>query len=212
MTSKLNPWLAIPAADYEGHMGQATVAQLQFLARIFKEALETCDSRTIAYLGAATGTGLQYIDNKRTERVTAFDINQEYLAVSEQRYAKQISNLQTQVIDLDCYEGEGTQYSLIFAGLIFEYVDDQHLLANIHRWLSANGTLVVVLQLPQPLQEKVSKTTYSSVLSLSQIIQLKTVNEFKTLATKTGLKEIKGAEVTLVNGKEFYVGYYQRQS
>jgi len=43
-----NPWLQIPASDYEGHMGSPEVAQLTLLAQTFKEALNKYDSKSMA--------------------------------------------------------------------------------------------------------------------------------------------------------------------
>ncbi len=81
-----NPWLRIPASDYEGHMGSPNVAQQSFLAQTFKESLDNHDSSTIALLGCSTGNGLEYVNNNATQRVTAIDINPEYLEILRQRY------------------------------------------------------------------------------------------------------------------------------
>ncbi len=71
-----NPWLQIPASDYEGHMGNPKVAQLTLLAQTFKEALNKHESKSIALLGCAAGNGLEYINNNATRRITAIDNNQ----------------------------------------------------------------------------------------------------------------------------------------
>ena len=51
----INPWLRIPASDYEGHMSNPKVAQLRFLAQTFKESLDKHDSSTT--MGVAHGKG-----------------------------------------------------------------------------------------------------------------------------------------------------------
>jgi len=142
-----NPWLNIPASDYEGHMGLPEVDQLAFLGNVFKEALNKYDSRSLAYLGCATGNGLEYIDNKKTEQLTVIDINPEYLEILKTRYQKQIPNMEIIEADLCSYEGNGKRYSLIFAGLLFEYVSPETLLLKTANWIENEGVLFVVLQL-----------------------------------------------------------------
>jgi hypothetical protein len=70
-----NPWLLIPASDYEGHMGSPNVAQMSFLACTFQESIENHNARAIALLGCATGNGLEYVKANATRRVTAIDLN-----------------------------------------------------------------------------------------------------------------------------------------
>jgi hypothetical protein len=56
-----NPWLNIPASDYEGHMGLPEVDQWSFLGDLLKESLDKYDSRSFAYLGCTTGNVLEYL-------------------------------------------------------------------------------------------------------------------------------------------------------
>ena len=143
-----NPWLKIPAADYEGHMSSPSVAQQSFLAQTFKESLESHDSSTIALLGCATGNGLEHVDRDVTRRVTAIDINPEYLAKLRQCYGVSVPGLEIVETDLETCVIENQTFSLIFAGLIFEYLDPRKLLCKINGWLRSGGVLVTVLQLP----------------------------------------------------------------
>jgi trans-aconitate methyltransferase len=124
----INPWLNIPASDYEGHMSSPNVGQLSFLAKTFKESLENHDCRTVALLGCATGNGLEYIKNEVSHRVTAVDINPEYLKILQQRYGDSIPGLEIVRDDLHKCQLEEKAYTLIFAGLVFEYLDPQVLL------------------------------------------------------------------------------------
>jgi len=52
-----NPWLHIPASDYEGHMSSPHIDQQQFLAQIFQESLSKYDNASMALLGCTTGNG-----------------------------------------------------------------------------------------------------------------------------------------------------------
>jgi len=101
-----NPWLKIPASDYEGHMRLPGVNLLSFLGDLLKESLEKYDSRSFAYLGCATGNGLEYIRNDKTHKVTAIDINPEYLSILRNRYQRKIPNLEIVETDLNDYQGK----------------------------------------------------------------------------------------------------------
>jgi len=205
-----NPWLNIPASDYEGHMGLPEVDQLKFLGNVFKESLNKYDSRSLAYLGCATGNGLEYIDNKKTEQLTVIDINPEYLEILKTRYQKQIPEMEIIETDLRSYEGKGRRYSLIFAGLLFEYVSPESLLLKIAKWIENKGVLVVVLQLEDRNIKKVSATPYTSLKMLEPVMNLVSERDFRLMAQKSGMAETEGKIVTLKSGKSFYIGAYQK--
>jgi ubiquinone/menaquinone biosynthesis C-methylase UbiE len=81
-----NPWLDIPAGDYEGHMSHQSVGQLQALNDIFAEIVVTFEPRRLAVLGCATGNGFEHIRPDVTESVIAVDINREYLDILMTRH------------------------------------------------------------------------------------------------------------------------------
>ena len=57
-----DPWLSIPLADYEGHMGADNVQQLSALSGLFKRALDVCLPDSVAILGIAGGNGLEHVN------------------------------------------------------------------------------------------------------------------------------------------------------
>jgi SAM-dependent methyltransferase len=203
-----NPWLQIPASDYEGHMSSPNIAQQQFLAQTFQEALSKHDSIYLAYLGCTTGNGLEYVNSNITKKVTAIDLNPEYLEILRQRYEHIVAGLEIVEADLETCNLEESAYSLIFAGLLFEYVEPEILLPKIARWLKINGVLVSVLQLPAENLAKVSESHYESLKILAPIMKLITPLQFKTSATDWGLREIEARIVTLPSGKSFFIGTY----
>ena len=73
-------------------MDLPSVAQLSFLGRIFRESIAKYDCSSVAYLGCATGNGLEYINNEKTHKLTAIDINPEYLEILRERYKCKISD------------------------------------------------------------------------------------------------------------------------
>ena len=82
----MNPWLSIPAADYEGHMGAGGADQLAPLAAIFGEVYTAARPASVALLGCATGNGLEAIDPSVTPRIVGIDLHPEYLAIARQRH------------------------------------------------------------------------------------------------------------------------------
>jgi hypothetical protein len=75
MNNSDNPWLSIPAADYEAHMASPEVGQLQFLNAVFKETLARQRPKSLLVPGCATGNGFEHIDFTVTRRIVAVDIN-----------------------------------------------------------------------------------------------------------------------------------------
>jgi SAM-dependent methyltransferase len=203
-----NPWLNIPASDYEGHMRLPEVDQLSFFGDMLKEALDKYDSRSFAYLGCATGNGLEYIRNDKTHKVTAIDINPEYQSILRNRYQHKIPNLEIIETDLNDYQGNGQRYDLIFAGLLFEYLAPGPLLKKISTWLENAGVMVVVLQLPDKHVKKVSDTPYSSLKLLDPVMNLVSDQNFKLMAKERGMEELEGKRLILESGKSFYVGVF----
>jgi trans-aconitate methyltransferase len=205
-----NPWLRIPASDYEGHMSSPKVAQQSFLARTFKESLESHNSSKIALLGCATGNGLEHVNRDVTRRVTAIDINPEYLDMLRQRYEVSVPGLEIVEADLETCSIENQTFSLIFAGLIFEYLDPLILLSRIAGWLRSDGVMVTVLQLPANHLKKITDTSYVSLKKLDSIMKFISPHDFKSMAAVMGLQEREPKTVTLESGKSFYIGTYAK--
>lgn len=207
-----NPWLHIPASDYEGHMSSPNIAQQQFLARTFQQALAQHNSTSIALLGCTTGNGLEFINPAMTHRVTALDLNPDYLAILRQRFGHTLPGLEIVQANLETCSLEQSAYTLIHAGLVFEYVDPQTVLTKIAQWLRADGVLVTVLQLPASAIAKVSPSRYKSLETLAPFMKLIEPAQFKSIANQVGLHEIESRTITLESGKPFYIGTYSRKS
>ena len=205
-----NPWLRIPATDYEQHMSSPDVDQLSFLAYTFKESVESHDASAIALLGCATGNGLEYVNPENTSRVTAVDINPEYLEILRQRYEKRVPGLEIVEADLEKCELDNKAYSLVFTGLVFEYLYPRILIMKIANWLYSSGIMVTVLQLQTEHSEKVTKTPYTSLKLLDPVMKLVLPKELKSQAKAAGLREINTRIVTLKSNKSFYIGTYMK--
>ena len=167
-----NPWLSIPAVDYEGHMGSPGVGQLQFLSRVFGELLAEVDPASIAVLGCATGNGFEHVRPERVRRLVGLDINREYIEVCRERYAAKIPGLELVCADLSSFELEPASMDLVHAALFLEYVDPAAVVEKASRWMRPPGLLTVVLQRPSAKGGTVSETGYTSLKILEPVINL----------------------------------------
>ncbi len=205
-----NPWLTIPAEDYEGHMASPDVGQLQVLNRLFKAALEECRPVSVAIFGCSTGNGFEHIDTATTLRVVGVDINPCYLDVARRRFLDSLPMLE--LLEEDFSSGTFVIHpvSLVFAALVFEYVDVGEAVRNISKSLEAGGVLVAALQLPAPKSAPITKTRFKSLEALATIMNLVSPEELSLVCSENGLREMRQDRVALKQGKELYVGFYRK--
>lgn len=203
-----NPWLQVPAGDYEAHMSSPEVAQSQALEAIFKSAVNEFDCSTIAIFGCATGNGFQHIGTSHTDRVTGIDINPDYLDITRHRYGEEIPCLELIEADFSAPGFSVDPVSLVISGLIFEYVNVRETLKNIKNSMLPGAVMVSVLQLPSAESAPVTTTRYKSLECLSPFLKLVEPEEFRRLCSEVGLSEFRRDTVPLKMGKAFYTGYY----
>jgi len=206
-----NPWLSIPLDAYEGHMDLPQVGQLAFLRQTLQVSLQRLQPSSFLYLGAASGNGLEAVDPEITRQVMAVDINPDYLQAAKNRYAANLPQLETLVVDLqEDISALSGEYDLIYAGLLFEYLPPAGLLNKVADWLTSDGQLLVVLQEENCQLPEVSPSPFTCLQSLGSIMQLVPVEEFSHWAEKAGLRELRGQKMTLDSGKCFYIGHWGR--
>jgi trans-aconitate methyltransferase len=153
-----SPWLDIPLADYEAHMALPQVGQAQLLSDVFAAALARHKPRSVAVLGCAGGNGFDRISVQQTERVVGVDINAQYIDQVRGRFAGHFKTLELFVGDLERAEFAFAPVALLFAGLVFEYVDVDSVLWRIGSMLEPAGVLVSVIQLPSDTVSEVTPT------------------------------------------------------
>jgi ubiquinone/menaquinone biosynthesis C-methylase UbiE len=205
-----NPWLEIPAADYEGHMGSPEVGQLQLLNELFKRILQETQPESVAVLGCTTGNGFEHINLSVTKTILGVDINPDYLQIVQTRFGHYQECLELKCADLqtDCF-GE-RQFDLIHGALIFEYVDPKIVLQQVYKALKPTGTLSVVLQLQHADLPSVSKTPYTSLEKLAPIMHHYEREQFSEVARQQGLRESIVELIELPSGKTFFFGQYKK--
>ncbi len=196
-----NVWNKIPLEDYELHMQHESVGQLHLLNNLTKKYLEKLSPEIVLFLGIAGGNGLEHIDNNITSQVFGIDINQNYLDETKKRFKDQIPNLNLINIDISSRKIEKiTKANLIWAALIFEYVETDTCFEFINDNIQENGYLVVTIQENDGVSS-VSQTGIETIKSAGQIFRLISESDLVSIADKFGFQKIDFEENILPNKK-----------
>lgn len=200
-----NPWLDIPLSDYECHMSLPYVAQAQLLSDAFATALNDYSPRSVAILGCAGGNGLERIDSKVTERVVCMDINPDYIEHARVRFGRQVRGLELHVGDVQTDGFTFTPVELVFAGLLFEYVNVHRALARIRAMLCPTGVVITVVQLPTSETPEVTPSPYASLGALSSVMRLVPPEVLRHHAAACDYFEAGAETLEASGGKRFQV-------
>ncbi|HUD70907.1 MAG TPA: class I SAM-dependent methyltransferase [Dongiaceae bacterium] len=199
-----NPWLGIPAADYEAHMADPAVRQEPCLDAAFATAIAAHRPATVAVLGCATGNGLRHLAGRpRRGPAVGIDLNPEYLAIARARHAARLPELLLVRADAERVELASGRFDLVQAALLFEYVDPDPVLERVARWLRPGGVLSVVLQLASARHRAVTPTAWPSLGRLEPILRPVPPGEFAERARRHGLACAAPVVTRLASGKEF---------
>lgn len=200
-----NPWLDIPLADYEDHMALPNVGQAQLLSDVFASALSKYEPRSVAVLGCAGGNGFDRVSSKVTKRVVGVDLNPNYLLHTRTRFDHRIPLLELLVGDVQKDDFSFAPVELVFAGLLFEYVDAEAVLAKIRAMLCPRGMLLTVVQLPSTTIAEITPSQFDSLRSLSSVMHLLSPKLLTQLAAAHGYDETEAQTLEAAGGKEFQV-------
>lgn len=193
-------------------MALPEVSQAQALGKLLASALAEYAPESLAVFGCTTGNGFQHIDTAQTKRVVGVDINPEYLAILKNRFGIKIPCLQTIEADFTSSSFRIEPVSMVFAGLLFEYVSIRAALDSIERCMLPGAMLIAVLQLPSAESAPITATQYKSLELLTPLMRLVSPEEFMYACINIGLHEVKKEAVPLKMGKAFHVGYYRKEA
>jgi len=182
----IHPWLTIPLADYEGHMGSPEVDQSALLSELFGATLARHRPRSLVVLGCAGGNGFDQIDPAVTERIFAIDINPVYTAETLERYQSRLPGLRALTLDIQT-GALPAPVDLVHAGLVLEYVDVACVIPKIASMVVRGGTFHAVLQLPSNSMPSVSSTRFTSLQRLTPSMRLVSPDELTRVALEVNL-------------------------
>ena len=204
-----NPWLAIPAADYEGHMGAGGVDQLAPLRAIFADLYARVRPARLAVLGCGPGNGLDVVDPAVTRRFAGVDLSADYLSLARERHPR-LAPIATWICaSADRCDLVAAGFDLIHAALLLEYIDPSAVVPRVAGWLAPGGVFSVVLQLPGG-DARISATDFASLQTLSSLMRLVDPDELRGVATGLGLIELSSRAVPLARGKSFWAATFTR--
>ncbi len=200
-----NPWLTIPLADYEGHMSLPSIDQAKMLADRFELLIGRIKPSSVAIIGCAGGNGLERIGSERVERIVGVDINPGYIEEARTRHARRLPHLELYCADVQSDLLQFGPVDLIYAALLFEYVDTTSAMATLRRNCQKNGTLATLLQLPNSTRPAVSPSPYASLNALAPAIRLLAPDDLCGFAAATGFAAADSEVIELPSGKQFCV-------
>ena len=207
----INPWLNISFEDYEKHMSDERVGQTAALSLITKDMLEFYKPESFVVLGCSTGNGFNHINNLITKKVYGVDINPSYLDITKKRFGRTIPGLELICADINTDKIHILNTNLVLAALIFEYINVEVAVKKIYDCLEINGTVVVVIQ-KNNQNEFVSKTKYTSLLSLQNISSEINESELINLFLKNSFYLSGKNILPLSSGKEFIIIAFKKIS
>lgn len=201
-----NPWLEVPLADYEGHMGPDGVRQLAVLSDLFALAVQDGPD-SVAILGVAGGNGLDRIDRQVTRRVAGIDINPAYLDIVRARYG---DDVELHCVDLSQATAQIEPVSLVHAALFFEHAGVDPALDHAMQLVrNPGGRMCVVLQLPATTSEAaVSNTGYASIQKLKDHFRFVDPQDLQQRMSERGFTLQQQSTHPLYAGKSLWCGIF----
>jgi SAM-dependent methyltransferase len=203
-----NPWKEIPLSDYEGHMTLPEVGQSSMLSNEFENVLKTYRSKSVAVIGCAGGNGFDEALRTGVERIVGIDINYDYLDEAKSRYEGKFSELEIYCANIEDDLPDIRPVDMIYAALIFEYVDVKKTLSSLKKICKKDGVLAILLQLPKEGLSNVSPSPFTSLGQLASIMRLVPPGEIHESARDIGFSLESIKTITLKSQKEFSLQTY----
>lgn len=185
------------------------IAQAQMLAGEFESLLLHYSPKSIAVLGCAGGNGFERISPNVTERVVGVDINPAYIKETRARFSGRFDTFELYIGDIQTAAVAFEPVELIYAALVFEYVDIHTAFARVRTLVKSEGILCTIAQLVSSSTSAVSSSPFSSLQSLTQIMHLISPEELRTCAEEVGFKQISARALELRSGKSFQVQLFR---
>lgn len=199
-----NPWTDVSLCDYENHMKQANVMQLQTLDAIMKEQFKAYEPKSVTILGVAGGNGLgNLLAIPSIRLIIGVDINADYLDASYNRYPAlhgRYFTLLADIRDSKCYLPHA---DMVVANLFIEYVGAVAFAGAISRINPAVVSCVIQVDTPDEVTF-VSDSPYTEKLEILESVHT-TVDKdlLEKEMVKRGYTLTLNVSHALPNGKRF---------
>ena len=200
-----NPWLDIPLDEYEAHMALPSVGQAQLISRQLRNLVRQAAPQSVAVVGCAGGNGFDHLAEMAVTRVVGIDINPQYLEKARQMYAAKIPNLELYTADVQSGDSICDAVDLIYAALIFEYVDVPAAMKTLRRLCKPAGLLATLIQMPHDSLSPVSSSPYTSLERLEPAMKLVSDGDLVGHARRAGFVLDESKAVATRAGKSFTV-------
>ena len=198
----INPWLNVPVADYKIHMEHESVRQGEMIRKHLGDCLLRFDPKSLLYLGAGIGNGLESARASQLNDILAVDVNPVYLAYLRKRF-EMLKALRTKKCSFPEGFSEPGRFDLAYGALFFEYTDLETTLAAIAVHLTPKGHLVALLQ-QQSEQGKMTSPGVTSIEAVLPIMSLHTLGAFRDIADENGgFRHVSTTHITSPSGKPF---------
>lgn len=191
-------------------MGLPHVGQASLLGDIFEAALRRFVPASVAVLGCAGGNGFERIQPDVTTRIVGVDLNPDFVRRARERFEKRLLGLELHVGDVQADAFAFAPVDLVFAGLLFEYVDPRVALGRIRAMLRPGGVLVAVLQLADADIPEVTPSAYASLGALASIMRLVPPDSLRRAAEEVGYRQTDAHIVAAAGGKRLGVQSFKR--
>lgn len=193
----IHEWEKIDLDDYENHMSDPSVFQLQKLNVITQKQIHDYCPSSLVFLGVAGGNGLEHCKN--IKKVYAIDVNPKYLDACSKRFPDE--NIQYIQMDLNRDEFNLKNIDLVIANLVFEYLHEEIVVPKISKILKKGGILSIVFQVNRK-NSFVSKTQYSEkFMCLERICHIVDANCLDHVLSLNQFTKIVDESYSLPNGK-----------
>ena len=184
-------------------MSLPAIGQAQMLADQLALLIERERPTSIAIVGCAGGNGLDRIEPGQMERIVAVDINPTYIKAVRIRHTRRLAHLELYCDDIQSTSLQFKPVDMIYAALLFEYVDVGVALASLQRHCRPGGLLATLIQLAHRDHDVVSPSPYKSLNLLASVMKLIAPAELARLAVATGFTVAERELIELPSGKQF---------
>ena len=183
-------------------MEHDTVRQGEMIRNHLEDCLVRFAPKSLLYLGAGIGNGLENTGASQLRKILAVDVNPEYLAYLRKRL-EMLTALRTKECSFPEDFSEPGRFDLAYGALFFEYVDLETTLAAIAAHLTPKGHLVALLQ-QQSEQGKMASSGVASLEAVLPIMSLHTPGALKDIAGQNGgFRHVSTTYISSPCGKPF---------